>query len=503
MNVITLREATRRKIGLPSRGAKGKARFLDVVNIALRRVFRDSPDNFFRDWWRFRLDTVYSTGTMDVNTNDPLVFVLESESSGTLPVDGTLRARWLELTDSSGDFHYRRIRDVWVGSSPKTATNKDFVSVDKPWANVTDTTMAYRIYTAEYPYPRDVTKVFKVIRNPEQTPHQMLEALHSEEMDAWRLGYGWRDSGIIAKYGQGNHYKMVAPHDTPAVALDTSIGPEKWGFDAGNVNEHRDTYVGERYEAGGTFSYRYCYVWGRRRNPALIRSGDREPFYISAPSEESSQITSTWGGGAVEIDSQHGEYTLGYGINSTLPSFNRGGLEKWWFRARHANEAASSGTNLAYSKRPETDGVYYLWRITDADVEQTIDRGDNPPEKEFPLKEWSGDYHHVLYDKIATSNESMMARVKRMPELVRTDADALHVPDECANALVAMVCAILCGDRTGDLSKKATYEDKYSSEIEQLRRNYLFMNSEHRPFGDGLGPAIRHGISDYPITDIT
>lgn len=496
MNLSTLRETIRTKTGYPERGTTGVDRINRVINYALRQLWRDAPEALFREEWRFRLEKEISAGTLDVDSDDPLVFSI-GITAVVLATNGTLRARWLEVKKGSV-YYLFRIKDVYLDAT--TASYK--IVVDKPWLNNTDTGLSYRIFTYEYPYPADAEKIRSVIRNPDTNPRELLEVLHPESLAAWRLGVGWRASGTPDKYARGDYFQLPAPHYTPTVeVIPEHDMTNAWGFDDAGV-EHGSGGTAPQYGVAGTFSYRVCHVWGRWPHYNVNQDGILQPFYISSPSPPTSEIDTTWGSSSIQVSSPNIEYLDGYGSDTTLNSYHRSGLEKWWFRARHKTEAASSSNNAA-TPEVEDDEVYYLWRVTEGEKTLVYDRGDyDPVDKRVTLKDFHGHFH-LRFDRSSNVEEPMLCRLVRRPDSLKHNNDAPRIPSDCFEAIISLACAYLAGDRDGNVDRKGMYYGEYLSELDRLKRAYTFSGAEHGPFGDGLATRGRYGFSSYDITETT
>jgi len=497
MNLSSLREAIRTKTGYPERGKTGTSRINRVINYALRQVRRDAPEALFREEWRFRLETEISAGTLAVDTNDSLVFVINT-SQVTLSTDGTLRARWLEIKKDDA-YHLRRIRDVY------SAAGSYKIVVDKPWLNETDTGLSYRIFTYEYPYPADVEKIRSVIRDPDTNPRELLEVLHPESLAKWRLGVGWRSTGTPGKYARGDYYQLPAPHYTPVAKVPEPLEGSSsyvWGLDFGGI-EHGATDSPPQYGAAGTFSYRVCHVWGRWPHYDINQDGILKPFYISSPSPATEQVETIWGGGAIELTSPDVDWIEGYGPNDDLNSYHKAGIEKWWFRARHDTEKdqSASGKNTASVTNLENDDIYYLWRVTDGFDTLIYDRGDyDPVDKQSMLHDFHGHFH-LRFDRSSNNDPPMLCRLVRRPVELKHDNDVPRVPADCFEAIISLSCAYLVGDRDGSPDRKGMYYADYTREIDRLKRAYTFSGAEHGPFGNGLFSRGGFGVSGYDITE--
>lgn len=521
LNLEGLREAIRIRSGVPERSSSGVRRINEALGYALRYLWKDVPQVFLKAEQRMLLQeaigtsqTVGAETTIDVNPNDARAFRL-STVDATWPVDGTLNARWIDIIDSDGNFHRRRIRETFrANTTPDWGAGgiRDCLVVDEPWINNSDTELTYRIYTYEYPLDPDIQRVAGMIRNPEEEPSELLESVHPEELEHWRRGHGWTASGNPEKWAMGDFYQERSPHDEPAASLlaEEPNDDEKWGWDTLGNEHSEDDATYPYYEDAGGFQYCYCLGWGRMSNipkPIVQRAVDPDPtahdlrpFYISAPSKPSNAMATTWGASAIRIVSVHQEYVQGFGTSDeNKMSWNRSGLEKWWFRRRITNEGSAN----AKVSNVETDGIYYLWRITPASVVSIVDRGDSgPPDIRFPLKEWTG-HRHVRFDRTpADCTTQVMIRAHLRPGVMAWDTDMCRVHVDALEALVTKALSYLAGERDGHVKRRNDYNEMYKDEVKELRRLYAFSGSKVTPFGDGLATNdSRSVINNYPVRE--
>jgi hypothetical protein len=473
--------ALRLKTGYPERGANGTARLVDALKYALNEMWGDMPEGLLQEEWRFRYEPVYSSGTLTIDPSDTLAFQIVG--STTAPsLDGTLRGRWIEVL-RDGKYHYRRVRDVWFDGQTTY-----YVIIDKPWDNASDSGLTFTIFTYEYPYPGDVQLIRAVIKDPENQAERILYTVGPNTGDEIRLRRGWRNSGDPTACQRGDFYQEPPPHYTPlATVLTPQVANQTaWGHNALGAQQ-------VSYGAAGTFSYLVCHVWGRRVQPGVTQESLLEPWYISAPSPVSAQVTTTWSQGAINLATPDVHYLYGYGPDTTLPSYNRHGTEKWIFRARHATEDENAGTNNATHKRNEDDEIYYLWRVVEASVENIIDRGDDDPvDKRIQVYSNNGHFH-LRFDSRATDDTDVLLRVVRRPPNLEHDADTPRIPPEATDALIFLASSYLVGERDGNPSRTAFYRMMYDQEMIKMRSLANMGGFVKDGFGDGISSTGRLG----------
>ena len=513
MNLAGIRAAIRTRSGVPEKGATGTQRLNDSINFALRHLWQDIPRVFLSEEYRLLLQQAITAGTVEVSPNDARVVRLDV--TGVWPTDKTMDGRWMDILDGDGVWHTFRVRTIYATSTTAdygAGGVRDVAVLDAPWHTLGDGPFEYRLYCYEYPYPADVQGISGMIRDPETNPREMTEAMSPEELQRWRLGYGWHSDGIPEKWSHGDFHQLRSPHDKPGVALLGTVVPDtKWGYSSVTGDEHSGANAFRPfYEQAGTFSYRYCLVWGRlpiaprgihnrARLQYLAGEADKPPFLISAPSHPSANITTTWGGGAIQIVCSHQNWVDFEMPDDAFLSWNKSGLELWWFRARHARDTSGSPE----VQKVESDGEYYLWRITAASTTEIEDHGETPAARYFPLKEYSG-HRSVRFDKSpANATTQMLMNLYRRPDTLKADADMCRVPVDCLEAVVVRALSYLAGERDGNIPRSKYYKDEYDKELKRLRRLYTFARTPPTPFGDGMGDSPRYGNGSYAVKEQT
>lgn len=490
-SLADIREEFKIRFGYPERGDTGKFRLNKAVNDAIRYLVGDMPESLMREDYRFSLELPRDGLTFSIDTVDPRVAILTSHPAGTLTMDGSLSARWVEFYERER-WVQRRIREVI--QIPGTPLD-DAIVIDEPWDTLGETGLSGRIYTAGYPYPADVQKIRQVVIDPEDnespTPHLLLP----RQMTNARLAMGWRETGRIEGVGRGPFYQMPGPHYAPVAYLDKPAGDnttQQWGWDPVNIGiEHSSTFVGARYEAAGTFSYIVCHGWGRLPwlHPTKGK-GFLAPFYVSAPSAASNVATTTWGAGRVILTTPNVSYIHGFGGDTSYVSTDRSGIEKWIFRARTATETVGV-SNHAEHTNLENDGVYYLVGVTPGWQTTFYDQGNwGPPDKFFPLKRHNG-HHHVVFDRQPSETHDVLLDVIRRPPTLEHDADVPGLPAECYDAMLYLMAAMLTGDKDGHLDRKSFYFKEYERERDRLIDLKGIPEMGVSDFQDGLGIGYR------------
>ena len=513
-----LRERFRVRMGFPEDTATGNSRFDASLNSALRHLWSDLPDVLLSEEIRFRTEPPIDIGTVRMFSNaagiiDNLTVVMNSTETD-LPNEPVLRGRWIEFYDETStpsQYHIRRIHSVFKQNyehSTGTITEAVHIVLDKPYvpyqsspAVPANKAIKSRIYTLDYPYPADVQKVTHLIYNPDDNSSEVLPMLRGDH-DRWRRSVGWRATGKPEAWCRGDFFQLKAPRYTPEVQVNTvPEGPEqlesRWGFDASGKEHGDGPFLGTDYQPkygpAGTFSYRVVHVWGRRKESGAFtfNDGDRGPWYISAPSAPSEQISTKWGEGYIQIKTPNIDMAHGYNPNTNYPSYHKYGLEKWIFRARHETEEFPKSASINFSGPVEdeipADGVYYLWAIESGHSTHSVDRGQaDPPEREFPLEQWHG-HQSIRFDRLPDNSVPILMHVVMRPPQLHHDHDSPRVPEECVDALFALCASYLSGDRDGNMERKQFYLSEYFEHRKRLIRLVGIEDATMPSFGDGLG----------------
>lgn len=476
----------------PNRGAKGTNRLNRIINYALKRIWADLPIAMLSEEHRFPLEPPVTGLVIASDGTDRLTFSVTGSflTSAGASDPAVYRGRTLEVQAPGGQYHYFTIRD-FSGQPPVSF----YIIVDKPWDGAADTDMPGRILTREYPYPPDVQSIHKVWFSPENQPAVVLRPLTREGIDKLNWLNGARTIGQPQAYARGDFYQQPAPHYTPGTATYAQpANDQRWGFNPSGGAEHGATNPNQPYYGpAGTFSYKVCHVLGRQRWPLSLRdtpdAWSRKPWYISAPSEASPQTTTTWGGSAIQVTSPDIGYLDGYGPYNNRISYQRSGLEKWWFRARHATEDPTSATNNAFFKQAENTEAYYLWAVTDAHVTTITDHGQyDPVERNYLLKDFYG-HNHLRFDRLPSTADFVRLHVSRRPPQLEYDTDVPRIPPEIEPILMNLLSAYVVGTLDGKPDRKSAYYLDYLRDVERLRQEYGLPGDTDRTFGDGLSAA--------------
>lgn len=413
--------------------------------------------------------------------------------------DGTMSGRWLRFKIGSNYF-LRRIR--MVAAVAYKGPDAAIIVLEEPWENITDVPTEVKVFTLDYTVPHDITGIVSVTWSPDGLPQRRIPSRWPADLEDTTL-FRRDTTGQPQLVGRGNRYFLEAPHDTPTAVATAQDVAHRWGYDSSGV-ERDSSYVGQRYGVAGTFTYKYCLVWGRRRFLHPTKGwGFLGPFIISPPSAASAAVTTTWGTSCVTLTTANMSWVYGFDPTSNSLARNRSGLEKWIFRARTAVESPTAGGNHADQKYIETDGVYYLHSIVDANTTEVSDRGEyDPVDRQFPLMPWQGQ-QSLRFDILPSASDFIQCRGIRRITDIYADADVPDLDPEVDPLLINRLTRRLIADVDGDDRKQMMLDAEFKTLMGVYLRNAAsdkfqsgFGNAMQAPFGDGPYPGITFG----PIT---
>lgn len=485
-------DITRHRTSYPERGEAGDERFRVILNEALRELWGEIPEAYKLTTWRFKTGEVYDF-VAESDATDPHVFLAPT---GTLPTDGTCSGRWLEVKRGNL-WVQRRVLEVY---EEDVLLKKIIIVLEEPWDTLGETDLTCRLWTAEYPYPADAEAVTRLVWRPELgggTP--IKQAVFPDQLDQVRHGAGWRSTTEEPEYYSSGHFlQLRTPRYTPTAGYlgsgEQIPATSRWGYDIAGIE--RTAATNPFFGAAGTFSYIEVPVWGRWPwlHPTHLRNGSLPPFYVGAPSLPTSQVTTTWGGWAIRVESPDLHYLMGFGQDQTLLSYQHAGYEKWVFRARHATQSPTGAGNNAAKKLLEADGVYYLWRIFPGYTTSYEDRGDfDPPDRDFPLRPFHG-HQAIRFSEIPDGGQDVLMTYRQRPPVLEHSADVPRIHPECLDAALLLAYSILLGERDGDPERKADYYRAYREKLAKLKASVALPAFVVPEFGNGISPS-RSGMA--------
>ena len=445
MNLKDIREAIfSQSDWAPTQSSDAITRVNDYINRAYAQISQEAPFLFFESQLGFATQADVTPDTAAVQDANPaaaadtvsrtpldpwvLTRDLPTTQAGLVAWDttGIWRGRMILVTDPSGVQHRRRIRDIW------TDANVQYVSLYRPWNNLTDTLMDWRIYTEDYYLPDDVQQVtsLRLFQNNQTWPIEVLGQLEAEQLSL---------ADTPSQIAQGTprsafrrpHKQIESPTLAPVLSLN---GP--W----------------QGPEPAGEFEYCFTYCWGYRDDSfrdfgpensyaaAQAAPSRREPLWESAPSPIASILANNESPGRIAIGLPDIDYIQGFGRGVApfaVPAnadrrYHHSGWRKRIYRRRktvdaHAYGALSSQLDGAINQ--ETPDAFYLFADVDGWNRQVFDDGSVLPDYHRRLREVSGYQALRMYPRPNTRFE-VDVRCIRRPMPLKDDQDAPQIhPD--------------------------------------------------------------------------
>ena len=455
------------------------------INRAYSQIAQEAPFLFFESRLGFATqadDTPDTDAIRDLNpasaadtiSRVPLdAWVLQRDlpttTGGLTPWDttGTSRGRMLLVTDPNGVQHRRRIRDIW------TDTHVQYITLYRPWNNLTDTLMDWRIYTEDYYLPDDVQEVtsLKLFENNQAWPLEILGQLEAEN-----LSFADTPSQIAQGTPRAAFRRPHKQIESPTKAPTSSYGGA-------------NSWVGP--EPAGQFEYCFTYCWGHRDgdfrdfgpegpySAAQTTPSRLEPLWESAPSPTLSVTTSNraedpvvYNGALINIITPDIDYMQGFGRNADR-RYHHSGWRKRIYRRRVTVDAVNYGAipqQLTGAVEQETPDAFVLMAEVDGFTTTFVDNGQILPDYHRRLREVNGYQALRMYPRPNRRYEVDIRCIRRPPAL-KDDSDAPLVhPDAMSLVLYRAIAALYEAQGNIDLADRALI--RYKDLLFTLTKRY-------------------------------
>lgn len=419
------------------------------INRAYSQIAQEAPFLFFESRLGFATqadDTPDTAAIQDLNpasaadtvSRVPLdAWVLQRDlpttTGGLTPWDitGTSRGRMLLVTDPNGVQHRRRIRDIW------TDTNVQYITLYRPWNNLTDTLMDWRIYTEDYYLPDDVQEVtsLKLFENNQAWPLEILGQLEAENLSF---------ADTPSQIAQGTpraafrrpHKQIESPTSAPVPSITGAwVGPEP----------------------AGEFEYLYTYCWGYRDgdfrdfgpegpySAAQATPARREPLWESGPSPiAAATALNDDTNGRVLVGLPDIDYMQGFGRTGDRRHHHSGWRKRIYRRRITINEAGYAGLafTLPGALNQETPDAFYLIGDIDGFNTTFFDDGSILPDYHRRLREINGYQALRMYPR---PNRRYVVDIRciRRPPALKDDSDAPLVHSDAMSLVLYRAIAAL------------------------------------------------------------
>ena len=437
------------------------------INRAYNVIAEDAPYLFFESQVKLATKADFSPGTgdtLEMTTVDDY-WVLTRSAAGTTaggwPTaaadDGDWDGRMIAITDPRGVVRRRRIRTMWVDSGT------EYLTIDKPWPNITDTGMTYKVYSAAYYLPDDVIMVnsMRLYEDGKTWPLVMVGQLEAE--DAGFVDTTSNSITGVPRYAfRRGHYKLPSPATAPVAAVTSDTG----SFDTAE------------FEAPGTFRYIYTWVWGRRDDevadmgPLTNASGGaprkRPPMWESSPSPASALVTVARDQ-KVTLTIPPNPHLLGFGDDAG------GRYQRTGWRARIYRRRESIDTATDAQTALEISDQYYLIGEQLATSSSSEDTGVTIPDYTRRLRNVHG-YQSFGLHPWPDARYEVDVRCVRRPEPLVHDQDAPRLHPDAVEILIQQALAYMY-EKLGDFNGLALANQRYQTRLSVLAKRYSDLQS--------------------------
>jgi hypothetical protein len=348
------------------------------------------------------------------------------------PWDG----RWLEVTDSAGRVHRRRIRRIWWENTTNTGagTHTDYISLDKPLdlhefssSSADYTRLDYRIYTQSYYLPADTIEV-RSLRIWSEQKRETISLIYAEEAEEqwWDDIQGSSASGSPRKAFRTDFFQLSAPTLAPrATVIPSTLG---WS----------DNYQ----QPQGTFEFFYTICWGAL-DKTHIAAGDttsvsyqRYPRWESAPSDLSGQATVAATTEAINIEMPDIGAPYGFTPDAGETEDARSGL---WKRI-YARRVVSDRTVSTQAIIGDPEEYFFIGWAHGQDTVFTF-RGDLLNFAE-PWRDIHG-YSGIQLSPLPDAAYDVDVRYLRKPHPLNTDQSVPRIPPEAIEVLIQKAISLV------------------------------------------------------------
>ena len=340
--------------------------------------------------------------------------------------------RTIEITDSTGRVHRRKIRSIrWT---EEVNVHTDYIVLDQPLDLKTDaklaseyTSLTYRIVTPSYYLPADLIEV-RSIRIWDEAHRDPVHLVYTEEAEEqwWDDIQGSNAAGCPRKAFRTDFFQLPAPTFKPKVTIETGT----W-----------DTTFGQPQLAGYEVFYTTC--WGSLDPLDGIAAGQagtptyhRRPKFESAPSPISDRVVVKNTDEVVKIVTP--DIGAAYGFTpetTTYDEYYRSGYWKRFYIRRTDQEGDSVG-----ARNQDTEGFYYFDRDPAHDGVQYY-KGDLINLSE-PYTDTHG-YSGIQLSPLPDAEYTVDVRCLRKPQPLVEDQSVPKIPPEAISILLHKILVLV------------------------------------------------------------
>ena len=420
-----------------------------LINRSYQTLCREAPYLFWEQKVRFATQADVSSVSgvtadrLAVNSSDNLVLErAESPTGGaTWVTNGTWDGRQIEVTDSAGQTHRRRIREVWNDGSDA----KDRISLDRPWPNTSDTAMTYRIFTDSYYLPADTIEIRSATLFTDT--NYRLSVATQYDMERLQLqDFKGRFTARPEVLYRGQPFSLDAPTIAPTPALRGGVG-----------------WAGPN--PAGKFDYCYTYCWGRRDTDFDTATGEKNPLWESPPSPISSTIETTYTGDSIGIDLPDIDQMLNFGVAGSK-RLNRSGYYKRVYVRQYTTDGSST---------VEAPEIFFLLKTVSGNT--TTHDGSTLMDYHTRLRDTHG-YQSVKLYPMPDARYEVDVRTLARPKALVHDQDTPLIFEDGTEALILKTLQML-HRHNGSEQSAAISQEEYDRTLRNLTKRYGSIPYQH------------------------
>lgn len=421
-----------------------------LINRSYQTLCREAPYLFWEQKVRFATQADVSSVSgvtadrLAVNSSDNLVLErAESPTGGaTWVTDGTWDGRQIEVTDSAGQTHRRRIREVWNDSGDA----KDRISIDRPWPNVSDTAMTYRIFTDSYYLPEDTIELRSATLFTDT--NYRLSVATQYDMERLQLqDFKGRFTARPEVIYRGSPFRL----DAPTLAPEAELSKEGW----------------QGPGPAGEFDYVYTYCWGRRDTDYDTTLGKKTPKWESPPSPVSQKQSTTYSGRAIDVSVPDVDFMLNFGTAGTK-RLNRSG----YYIRIYARRYSSDG-----GPRIETPEVFFLVGEISGSAGTYVHDGSDLLDYQSRLRDVHG-YQSVSLYPMPDTRYEVDLRVLARPKPLVNDQDTPQIHEDGTEAIILKTLQML-HRHNGSENAALVSQEEYDRTLRNLTKRYGSIPYQH------------------------
>jgi len=477
----------------PKQSTVARYRVNEWINRAYNQVAQDAPFLFFDDEirWAVHEDRVPTdeNDTLSVAATGD-AWVLETNLSTTnlnlMPWqdDRNWAGRALILTVPGSDpeeVEFIRIREVWTDTSTPFFP-KIRVSLERPWHNVTDTSIKYRVVSDEYTFPDDLMELknASLFEDGSTYPRPLnIVGQSAAEFSAYPHNSEFGSAGVPRVMYRREHQALAAPTQPPATVQETDwVGPEPTG----------------------EFEYLFTYVWGQQEvwshspgpetQTVLTGVSERyEPYWESSPSEPSKAQNNIVSVNSVKLTLPNIDFMMGFG-DAASARYGRSGFRKRIYRRR----LQSSDPTI------EAPNTFFLLDEVDGLTTTYYDNGSITPDYQRPLREVHGYQTFRLYPR-PSKRYRLVLRATRRPRELTDDSDSPYLTKDGIEVLILRTMMFLY-ESQGNAAMADRAERQYIRALSSLRKRYGDLRPANKPRRRPIARNHRRFIRDRDLTGI-